>query len=231
MSQSGSVSYSGQQSILGEMPKAFKSTDDLCPLIEAYRKGDQGAYTKLISGHIRVAIYLANCKKSKVPVSYHDDLLAEALHSLVDAIDKFKDKTEHTNILKYITCTVNGALITFMSRLPVIYVPRSSYMKGLGVAPEVVPIESIKSSEGTLRFEDLYPEDVEFQKVQDKRTLLDIYRKARLNSFETKLIDLILEGNSYVEIAKIYGVRSSQTVKNWINKIRDKMEATHALDI
>jgi DNA-directed RNA polymerase specialized sigma24 family protein len=225
---------------------AVPDSDELRAIVQRYRDGELSLRNRIIRDHLHIAASL-------VPGGWNnaDELLGEALLALVEAVDKALEALYDNEITPYITTIIRDKIKDHIARDRTVYMPartfRDKVAKGEIRAggnddPAIIGVLSLNRAIK----EDDYDSDgrgmdtVEFCRLSRFPYTVPLARPevpsleftealelATQTDTERRIIALRAEGNAYVEMEQIMGLKKS-TIGYHVSKVEERFQALYA---
>lgn len=212
-------SYLGSQNLPQPLPK-----DQLNDLVIKLCHEDKRAHVMgaIIKGHIRLASQIAGRYMWKHPHKT-EDIVAAAMHGLVQAVEWAPERLHDHNITPYIVTTIHRFISEYLERDHLVRIPRDTYKKRLlthKYLPITFPIDPRKEDD-----EENYEHDTigslepSVYDVDKPIEFDDLCNRLDLNYEERKIINLRVKGYDHEEIAQIIGKK-----RQWVGFVLGKLQ-------
>lgn len=199
--------------------------ENIQDLTQRLRRGDTSVMNDIIEYHIPIARSRAKYIANRVP-RVRDDIIGVALLAVVKAVNwAAEGRLYNDNITAYIMATVSSQITYYLSRLPVIKVPRWCYQKEKenNRIPKVysyhMPIKD--NGEHIVRIQ-----DIDTGCIDRSTSVLGVVDELNLSVEQTTILEHKQEGRTEREIGTIIG-KSQQWVNLTIKEIRIKYRRIH----
>lgn len=185
-------------------------------LTSKLRDGDASVINEIIECHISIVKEQVKYHARKFPNAYND-VMGVAMLTLTEVVHRAASGLVDNNITPYIMKRINGAIIDFTVSLPLVRIPRKSFIKDITIPPKIYSYHAKITDNGNI----IKVQDIESIYRDDVTSVLGVVDELNLTEEQRTILKHKEEGCTEREIGKKIG-KTQQWVNLTIKEIRVK---------